>query len=54
MPTNFHSTNLRSTEYDTLVYGVGAGVNTFGIKGVKENCYFLKQVGDAARLREAS
>ena len=40
-------------EYDTLVYGVGASVNTFGISGVKDHCYFLKQVGDAARLREA-
>ena len=30
--------------YDTLVYAVGAGVNTFGIKGVQENCFFLKQV----------
>eukprot|EP00277_Geminigera_cryophila_P003009 CAMPEP_0179411172 /NCGR_PEP_ID=MMETSP0799-20121207/3752_1 /TAXON_ID=46947 /ORGANISM="Geminigera cryophila, Strain CCMP2564" /LENGTH=556 /DNA_ID=CAMNT_0021183217 /DNA_START=211 /DNA_END=1878 /DNA_ORIENTATION=+ len=40
-------------EYDSLVYGVGAGVNTFGIKGVKDHCFFLKQVNDAARLREA-
>jgi len=41
-------------EYDTLVYGVGAGVNTFGIKGVRENCYFLKQVGDAARAKPSA
>jgi len=40
-------------EYDSLVYGVGAGVNTFGIKGVKDHCYFLKQASDAAKLREA-
>lgn len=47
------SINDFELEYDTLVYAAGAGVNTFGIKGVKEHCYFLKQVGDAARLREA-
>lgn len=30
--------------YDDLVITVGASVNTFGIKGVKDHCYFLKQV----------
>jgi len=39
--------------YDTLVVSVGASVNTFGIPGVKENCYFLKQVADADSLRRA-
>jgi NADH dehydrogenase FAD-containing subunit len=41
------SINDFELEYDTLVYAAGAGVNTFGIKGVKEHCFFLKQVGDA-------
>mmetsp|Transcript_29962 Transcript_29962/g.68035 ORF Transcript_29962/g.68035 Transcript_29962/m.68035 type:complete len:480 (+) Transcript_29962:152-1591(+) len=39
--------------YDYLVLAVGATVNTFGIKGVKEHCQFLKQVEDAATLRKA-
>ena len=30
--------------YDQLVVSVGAATNTFGVKGVKENCLFLKQV----------
>ena len=40
-------------EYDKLIYAVGAAVNTFGIKGVKDHCYFLKQIGDADKLRVA-
>jgi NADH dehydrogenase FAD-containing subunit len=40
-------------EYDTLVMGVGASVNTFGIKGVRDHCFFLKQIEHAAALRTA-
>ena len=39
--------------YDHLLVAVGATSNTFGIKGVRENCIFLKQVEDAASLRKA-
>lgn len=39
--------------YDYLLIGVGATTNTFGIKGVKENCIFLKQIEDASNLRRA-
>jgi hypothetical protein len=39
--------------YDYLIISVGATVNTFGIKGVREHCQFLKQVEDAANLRKA-
>ena len=38
-------------EYDHLVVAVGASVNTFGIKGVKDYCQFLKQIEDASNLR---
>ena len=31
--------------------GVGSVNNTFGIKGVEEQCYFLKSIEDAHRLR---
>jgi NADH:ubiquinone reductase (non-electrogenic) len=30
---------------------VGAKVNTFGIPGVEEHCFFLKQVSDARAIR---
>ena len=38
--------------YDQLVVAVGASTNTFGVKGVKENCLFMKQLSDAIRFRE--
>ena len=31
--------------------GVGSVNNTFGIKGVEEQCYVLKSIEDAHRLR---
>ena len=39
--------------YDKLIIAVGATTNTFGIKGVREHCLFLKQIEDAANLRKA-
>ena len=39
-------------DYDHLIVGVGASVNTFGIKGVQEYCQFLKQIEDASKLRK--
>lgn len=39
--------------YDYLVYAVGAQSGTFGVKGVKEHCYFLKEIPDAMELRTA-
>jgi NADH dehydrogenase FAD-containing subunit len=40
-----------SVDYDKLLIAVGSVVNTFGIKGVRDNCQFLKQVEDAAKIR---
>ena len=37
--------------YDRLLVTVGATTNTFGIPGVREHCNFLKQIGDARRIR---
>jgi NADH dehydrogenase len=37
--------------WDKLVIAVGCYVQTFGTKGVKEHAYFLKDVGDARRIR---
>ena len=38
--------------YDKLVVGVGCYSQTFGTKGVKENAYFLKDVGGARKIRK--
>ena len=38
--------------YDDLIVAVGASTNTFGVKGVKEHCLFLKQLSDALKFRE--
>lgn len=38
--------------YDKLVVTVGCYSQTFGIKGVKENAFFMKDVGDARRIRK--
>ena len=37
--------------YDYLVYAVGAETQTFGIPGVKENAYFMKEIADAEQVR---
>jgi NADH dehydrogenase FAD-containing subunit len=39
-------------EYDELIIGVGAIVNTYNTPGVKENAYFLKELWDARRIRQ--
>ncbi|KAI9304859.1 pyridine nucleotide-disulfide oxidoreductase-domain-containing protein [Cunninghamella echinulata] len=38
-------------EFDKLVIGVGAYSNTFNIPGVKDHAYFLKDIGDAKKIR---
>ncbi|QIW95292.1 hypothetical protein AMS68_000810 [Peltaster fructicola] len=38
--------------YDMLVVGVGAENATFGIPGVREHSCFLKEVGDAQKIRK--
>lgn len=43
---------LFSMSYDKLVIGVGSYSQTFGIPGVKENAYFLKDVRDARKIRD--
>lgn len=40
-------------EYDMLVTAIGADNNTFNTPGVRENCYFLKEMKDAEHVREA-
>lgn len=38
--------------YDKLVISVGCYSQTFGTKGVKENAFFQKDIGDARRIRK--
>jgi hypothetical protein len=38
--------------FDLLVLGIGARNNTFGIPGVEENLYFLKELADARAIRQ--
>lgn len=42
---------LFAMSYDKLVVSVGSYSQTFGIPGVKEHAYFLKDVQDARRIR---
>jgi NADH:ubiquinone reductase (non-electrogenic) len=37
--------------YTYCVVGVGSTVNTFNTPGVKENCFFLKEIPDARKIR---
>ncbi|KAM7270420.1 hypothetical protein ACFE04_029634 [Oxalis oulophora] len=45
--------NEFTMDYDYLVIATGARINTFNTPGVEENCYILKEVEDAKRLRKA-
>ncbi|CAM9719719.1 unnamed protein product [Ectocarpus sp. 12 AP-2014] len=44
---------LMELSYDKLVYAVGTKTGTFGVPGVRENCYMLKEANDARLLRAA-
>ena len=46
--------DMSSTEvpFDMLVVGVGAENATFGIEGVRDHSCFLKEVGDAQKIRK--
>lgn len=39
-------------EYDELIIAVGARNNTFGVPGVEEHAFFLKELADARVIRE--
>jgi NADH dehydrogenase FAD-containing subunit len=46
-----HSVPTFKVSYDKLIIAVGCYSQTFGTKGVRENALFLKDVGDARRIR---
>ena len=39
-------------EYDKLVIAVGCASNTFGISGVKQHTFFMKEIADARKVRD--
>lgn len=43
--------NHYEIEYDKLIIGVGAKTRTFGIPGVSQHAFFLKQLGHARKIR---
>ncbi|KAK8211652.1 pyridine nucleotide-disulfide oxidoreductase-domain-containing protein [Phyllosticta citricarpa] len=43
--------DLFNLSYDKMIMSVGCYSQTFNTPGVKENAYFLKDVGDARRIR---
>lgn len=45
-------TTVWSEPYDALVIGVGCTSNTFGIHGVREHAFFLKEIDDARSIRQ--
>jgi NADH dehydrogenase FAD-containing subunit len=46
-----HTVPTFKVNYDKLIIAVGCYSQTFGTKGVKENALFLKDVGDARKIR---
>ncbi|KAF2725670.1 FAD/NAD(P)-binding domain-containing protein [Polychaeton citri CBS 116435] len=49
---NVQKGKLFDMDYDKLVVAVGCYSQTFNTKGVRENAFFLKDVGDARRIRQ--
>lgn len=52
MSRNMVKVGDKNINYDYLILAVGSEVNDFNIKGVKENCFFLKNVEDLYKLKE--
>lgn len=54
---NINSNNIETTNtnisFDYLIIAYGSDTNDFNIKGVKENCYFLKEISDLYKLKES-
>ena len=42
----------RELKYDYLVLAHGSEINTFNIKGVRENCHFIKSAHDSEKIKQ--
>lgn len=51
MPLYESSPPTLDLSFDHLIIAVGSYSNTFGIPGVKEHAFFLKEVADARKIR---
>ena len=49
--TNSIKINNKDINFDYLIIAIGSQTNDFNIKGVKENCYFLKDIIDVQKIR---
>ena len=49
---NMIKTKNKTINYDYLIIAVGSENNDFGVKGVKEHCYFLKSIEDVNFIRK--
>ncbi len=48
---NFNNKLINNRKYDIIVVSAGSVINDYNIKGVKENCYFLKTYDDYIKLQ---
>jgi len=52
MEKNIVTIGNKNISYDYLILAVGSEVNDFNVKGVKENCLFLKNLDDLNKIKE--
>ena len=50
--TNTIKINNKDINFDYLIIAIGSETNDFNVKGVKENCYFLKDLNDVQKMEE--
>lgn len=48
---NMIKTKDKTINYDYLIVAIGSENNDFGVKGVKEHCYFLKSIDDVNNIK---
>jgi NADH dehydrogenase FAD-containing subunit len=48
---NYNNKTINGNKYDIIILSSGSVINDFNIKGVKENCYFLKTYDDYLKLQ---
>jgi len=49
---NMIKTKDKTINFDYLIVAVGSENNDFGVKGVKEHCYFLKSIDDVNNIKK--
>ena len=49
---NLIKTKDKTINYDYLIVAIGSENNDFGVKGVKDHCYFLKSIDDINNIKK--